>query len=488
MARVVIIGIDGLDADLLRVYGPSLPNLRCLMLESPFLELKSCFPPESDPAWASIYTGLNPANHGILSREYYVNNTVTNAGADKAPAYRLPAGEAFWDIAGRAGKRVCIVNARFSTSAGLVNVEIHTLPPLEFKGNMHQHQPGNLCSTLYAFTEQQVERGLELFQREPWDIFFLQLDALDYVQHVLWRYSDPGDPAYPGRNKHSGRILDFYRLFDHSIGQFRSLMERDCILLVVSAHGHGRSCTSCLHLNEWLRSQELLLPKLRSLRLLNRHYLAERAKQRSAKLLAHFYAQDMLPHANQWILTKDILDHSRSRASILDEQATIAQVVDLARLTPFGGIKLNLTAIERKGKTYEQVRQSLLQGLAELRLKGSPVFNWVSKREDIYSGKYVGIYPDILFELRSDFGVSTAIYTPLATSNARHQVISGDHRMYGVLLIGNMPAEAKIEEGTREPTIMDVAPTVLNLVDVASAHHDGQGLIFPCSSKMNITY
>ena len=69
MTKVVMIGVDGLDADLLRVYGPSLPHLRRLMLESPFLELKASFPPDTASTWASLYTGLNPSNHGIVSSE-----------------------------------------------------------------------------------------------------------------------------------------------------------------------------------------------------------------------------------------------------------------------------------------------------------------------------------------------------------------------------------------------------------------------------------
>src|SRR6266849_2293205 len=68
MTRIVMLGISGLDADLLRVYGPCLPDLRRLLLQSHFLEMRSCFPPEPAPAWASIYTGLHPANHGILRR------------------------------------------------------------------------------------------------------------------------------------------------------------------------------------------------------------------------------------------------------------------------------------------------------------------------------------------------------------------------------------------------------------------------------------
>ena len=67
MTKVVMLGISGLDADLLRVYGPSLPDMRRLLLHSPFLEMRSCFPPEPLPAWASVYTGLHPTSHGLLS-------------------------------------------------------------------------------------------------------------------------------------------------------------------------------------------------------------------------------------------------------------------------------------------------------------------------------------------------------------------------------------------------------------------------------------
>jgi len=118
MTRVVILGISGLDADLLRVYGPSLPDVRRLMLHSPFLEMRSCFPPEPVPAWASIYTGLHPANHGILtsgepscecpifSNASYAIDENTYAGHRQGAS--LP--ETFWCAASRAGKRVCVVN------------------------------------------------------------------------------------------------------------------------------------------------------------------------------------------------------------------------------------------------------------------------------------------------------------------------------------------------------------------------------------------
>src|SRR5579863_1340566 len=215
MVRVMMIGIDGLDADLLRVYGPSLPNLRLLMLESPYLELQSCFPPDPASSWASMYTGRNPAQHGVLSILAMQNS---EEQASSSPTC-LPEGEPFWERASQAGKRVCIVNPLFAYPASSLNGVLHTFPVWDSKegnaiGSGKKRHLARFCQFLHTITRQQTDTGLELLRREPWDIFFIQFHALDAVQHLLWRYSDPGDPDYPGKNEHSGRIRDCYALFD----------------------------------------------------------------------------------------------------------------------------------------------------------------------------------------------------------------------------------------------------------------------------------
>ena len=102
MTKVVMLGIDGLDADLLRVYGPSLPHLRRLMLKSPFLELTSSFPPVTAPAWTSVYTGRNPANHGVVgsvhTREDQLSQQESSTGRCVSRGKTF-----FWDEAGKAG-------------------------------------------------------------------------------------------------------------------------------------------------------------------------------------------------------------------------------------------------------------------------------------------------------------------------------------------------------------------------------------------------
>ena len=62
-----MIGIDSLDSKLLSRFDRDLPNLRRLKEKSPEIKLKSVYPPDSTTAWASIYTGLNPAKTGIVA-------------------------------------------------------------------------------------------------------------------------------------------------------------------------------------------------------------------------------------------------------------------------------------------------------------------------------------------------------------------------------------------------------------------------------------
>jgi predicted AlkP superfamily phosphohydrolase/phosphomutase len=99
----------------------------------------------------------------------------------------------------------------------------------------------------------------------------------------------------------------------------------------------------------------------------------------------------------------------------------------------------------------------------------------------MYSGQYIDRYPDILFELRSEYGVGGAVHVPLTTNNLLHTAVSGAHRMQGVLLLGNLPASMHLRETSQEPTVMDVAPTILALLGEtpADTDYDGRVLISP---------
>lgn len=473
MSQVLLIGISGLDADLLRVYGPSLPNLRRLMLESPFLDLNSTIPPEPVPAWTSVYTGLNPANHGMLASMDCLERTI--------PDSKFFQEELFWERAARAGKRVCVLNPLLTPEQALDGLMLVPSTPCPVAGEQTQllaeafpalldeplippaSQLTAFCNTLRERTERQVTTGLELLAREPWDLFFIQLDALDHVQHFLWRYSDPGDPMYPGKNEHANRILEFYQFFDKIVGRFRAAIKgSECVLGIVSSHGHERRCIYRLHINEWLREQDFLTP------------LGQTRSQAGHKHSGwpDFYA--WLTQHLPWNKGSSNKRHS------IDPQHTVAQMVELASATSsYGGITINRELLEREHRNYDLVCEAIVTGLERLCLKENAVVNWVKKREQCYQGKYLARYPDILFELRGDFGVGRSLYTPLIIPDSTHRLVSGTHSSHGVFLLENWPAEIEVYEDFRHPSVMDVAPTILHLLGVSHASLDGQALVQP---------
>jgi hypothetical protein len=105
--------------------------------------------------------------------------------------------------------------------------------------------------------------------------------------------------------------------------------------------------------------------------------MLERARQHSFELLTQLHLQDVMPHMSQYFSSRQIESYT---SCLIDQQATLAQVVELVGSSPFGGIILNRTRIEQCGETYEHIRATLMRKLAQLRLKGRPVVHWVKER------------------------------------------------------------------------------------------------------------
>jgi len=78
---VTIIGIDGLDKNIIDRHIDSLPNFKKIGTEGILCPIESVFPADSVPAWTTIFTGLNPAEHGIIRGKDYVES-VDDFGAD----------------------------------------------------------------------------------------------------------------------------------------------------------------------------------------------------------------------------------------------------------------------------------------------------------------------------------------------------------------------------------------------------------------------
>lgn len=113
--RVVVVGLDGLDAGRTRRYMEQgkLPNLGALAEEGTFEPLLSTCPPMSPVAWSSFTTGTNPGKHNIFD---FLNRSLRSylpelssariesaVGKGKAGVRLLRKSKPFWKVLGEYG-------------------------------------------------------------------------------------------------------------------------------------------------------------------------------------------------------------------------------------------------------------------------------------------------------------------------------------------------------------------------------------------------
>jgi predicted AlkP superfamily phosphohydrolase/phosphomutase len=104
-ARVLIVGLDGLEPALVQRWADRLPTLTRLRAEGRWGPLRSTLPFATFPAWTSFLTGVNPGEHGIFDFARLLPGSYDLAFGG-ATSRRRPT---FARIASEAGRRVACV-------------------------------------------------------------------------------------------------------------------------------------------------------------------------------------------------------------------------------------------------------------------------------------------------------------------------------------------------------------------------------------------
>jgi len=256
-------------------------------------------------------------------------------------------------------------------------------------------------------------------------LFLVVFDTPDRFQHMFWRFRDARHPFFDrdAAPDFTRSIEEHYRRYDTLLGRVLERVDPDTLLIVLSDHGFG-TFRRAFDTNTWLRENGLLT------------------------LRTHEPA---------------------GGAADIDWSRTYAYAMGL------GGIYLNLKGREREGilaedGDAERVRRAIIDGLGGLHDSGagSVAIHHVSRREQLYSGAYVGESPDLLVNYAPGFRVSWqsalgAVSGAVFQDNLRHW--SGDHIIDpmcvpGILLL-NRPA---VLQGA---DIRDLAPTILQHFNVA---------------------
>ncbi len=450
MPRLLVIGIDGMDPDVFEALEARLPNFSSLRQRGCFLPCPSVFPPDSIPAWVTIFTGEYPETHGWLDNIDYED---IRRGEAPDGALMLQ-GRTFWDRIGEAGKRVCVVNPLLAYPPWPVNGIMASGPvfitgeakiqPAELVGKYSLPELGGMVD-LPAEDELEVmlERslrsireltafGLELLERESWDLFFISYFTLDRVQHFLWRFFDPDDPLYPGPSALADAIPTAYEAFDEAVGRFLERIDPDDAVVVLSDHGHGRRPTMMLSVNEALRQSGLLttVEDAAGRRLPVRKAL-EMTKNVTIRLVARVLGESWLYRIGRAI-PKNARKALKNSSFLIDRERSLAWASNLGGGAPVGGVEIH-ARLDRGSSEYRDVLARVQQCLERVRDEsGRAPVRWTR------ANGADSPYPDVVYALEPDFAVGRSLFCPVIERNTRHRVVSGGHKENGVFFAYNL--------------------------------------------------
>jgi len=484
--RLVVLGFDGMDYDLTEtlIQSGDMPNLKKLTEKGKLSPFKSVFPPDSIPSWITAFTGKNPAEHGVLDHVNYLIKGEDTVKIDTSIFH----GNTFWDKIGNSGHEVCVVNPFMAYPVWPVN-GVMVSGPVFIDGDIEVSDPDyvrdipvpdsiggivdlpskkNIEKFFHSTvndTEQQAKFGIKLFREKSPRLFFQTFLTTDRIQHHLWRYTDENDPTYPGEGVMKDSIRSFFNTIDGIIGRYSDALNADDMLLIISDHGHGMRCTHTLNLNEFFRKEGLLyfgdrsLPKFHTIAI-------EKTKNAVLSFMRKNDLEDYMHIIARLVPGAKAL---KKGEHLTKSNNTLVKASPFAGVNPFGGIEID----KANASDYELLRDLIIDKLMSIQFHDKPAFKWVKRREEIYMGKNIEKYPDLLYEMIPVLGTGMNMYSELFSENPTHKKISGGHKQYGVFVTNR----GDISIDPKECSVDNFYISILSLFDIYDASSNGRSFV-----------
>lgn len=502
--RVLIIGLDGFNWTLGRnlMAEGMMPCLSQMVENGCHGNLQSVMPYETAPAWTSFQTGCRPGKTGVYAFHTYdrkLNRIRLSSFADIA----VPT---LWELADRAGKRVVSLNMPVSHPAPKVNGVIipGLLCPELSATNCHPPQVYDRYikprkdyviikrirkTHMVELVEQSIrteqvrsEVALELMKDIDWDIFCMQMQSTDTLQHELWdvMQSDGSDSDAEDR----ARAFSFYRCCDDIIGQLIHAAGDDVLTLIVSDHGFcGGPCS--VGLNVWLRQRGYLhlLDKKPATR-----WDAVKAKTPPLKVMAHGYGRfrDALAGLQRRIRQK-LAGGGRPVLFYANQLVHLRRIIDLSTTKAFclggmGGMLYVNAPADESAQLQERLTSELLDDLGPS--SSNPIVESIRPAAEVYGEDRVrNSSPDLVVRYRP--GYESRI-NPVGNTVVMDKGVEGTHSPDGVFVV---QGECVAKGLKLDADIVDMCPTVLAYLGLAVGRHmDGKVLEKVFTRSLDVRY
>ena len=501
--RVLLIGLDSADADLIEQWAAAgyLPTFARLRSEGMWGRLGTSAEVMHVSAWPTLYTGTTPGHHGMYH------------------AYQVRAGDQlvhrtepqwcgqppFWKFLDDAGRK-CIVfdafmNYRLPDFKGVQILDYGTwtwfgepgsTPPGMLReiqrrfGRYPAPEHSNLVQVpddTQRFAAQLIDgaatkgRIVEALLREQdWQMMFVTFGEPHGAGHYLWHVGDPSYPTHPADAPKVNYVRDVYAAVDAAIGGILEAAGDDVLVLVTSGDGMGPNYSGCHLMPEMLHRlghyyagnvggdgpattapKKGLLSAVRQAIPLGLRQSVSRCMPRSMR-----YRLSM-----KWVNSG--IDWSRSKLFCIPNSNEAYFRVNLQGREPLG--------IVSAGSEYQDLLSSLTEELDQLRnpANGLRAADRIFDMDQVFRGPRRGDLPDAVINWNLEARVLDAIESPRAglirkqPGHAVSPFYNGNHRAAAFVLARgpSVPAGQTLEDGH----ILDIAPTVLNSLEVEIPRH-----------------
>lgn len=480
--RVIVIGIDGGTLDVIKHWADKglLPNFASILEAGVHGPLRTIFPPVTPPAWVSFATGKTPEFHGVF--DFFDHSNPKNR--KEIISSRHIRSDTLWQILGRHGKRVGVVNVPVTYPPTPVNGVMitgmltpstqseFTHPPSLYRQLREELGDYIISVTWMQYKESEAETFVNalancarirakyakhLLRNDEYDFFMVVFSGVDCIQHALWSTisADDTDLKDPAKKRLKQRIVEYYQEFDALVGDLVSMFDENTHIYFMSDHGFG-PLKAKFHLNKWLekiglvsidkRKEYYLQAKwrlLRTLTRLDRSGLRKIIFKNKAKRKQVY--RDMTSGCIRW-------DKTLAYSAFRTEQGIY---INLKGREPAGVVS--------PGEEYEQIRDRIIAELKALRFpeySAKPLTTRIARREEVFDGPYAHFAPDILFAFDEGAVIGDDILASPVLEKSSWFSGTGTHRLEGLLMAkGGGIRENTAIFGAR---IYDLAPTILH--------------------------
>jgi len=451
--KVVLIGLDGLNPDLVYQWHSELPNIKKLMEQGIYGKIESTVPPITPQAWSCVLSGRNPGRFGFWDFTYR-NDYSYGQPELVSSKVRDERVDTLYKILSEQGKRIAIINipvtypppeipngysissfmtpsldSQFTYPASLKEeikkiIGEYIIDASTSDMNFRHMDKEVVLKRIYDMDKQRFELTKYFIKDKNCDFVFTVVMGTDRMPHLFYRYFDKNHIRYTPHPEYKDALKNHYKFCDENIGEIVNLLDENTAVIVLSDHSVQR-LDGRINLNEWLIQQGYM--KLKS-----------RPNQLTPLMRADI----------DWSQTK-------------------------AWATGFTGqIYLNVKGREAQGivdaKDYDNLLDELAEKLKAIAdEKGKKLDTKVYKRKDIHSGEYAKFGPDLFIYFDNcHWNISELIgYDSIYSYDTAKGPDDGGHGPYGFFAMSGsgIPEQGEVSEAN----LLQIAPTVLHLFGAA---------------------